>query len=189
MLKIALIDNYDSFTYNLKHYLETDAEVTVIRNDEVELEGLKSYDLIVLSPGPGLPKDAGSLMDIVRAYHADIPMLGICLGMQAIGEYFHAELFNLKQVKHGMISNLSWYAADSKLYDGMEGEIQVGRYHSWALVPDSLPNHLMVTSETEDAIMSIISTKYPITGIQYHPESILSPRGKQILQNWLKEFL
>jgi len=188
VLKIALIDNYDSFTYNLKHYLETDAEVTVIRNDKVVMDALLSYDLIVLSPGPGLPKDAGKLMEVIATYYNRIPILGICLGMQAISEFFEARLYNLKFVKHGLSSKLSWYDKEAVLYNGLTGDIQVGRYHSWAVDPESLPNHLEITARTEDAIMSIVSTKYPLTGIQYHPESILSPKGKQILKNWLEQY-
>ncbi len=188
MLKIALIDNYDSFTYNLVHYLETKAEVTVIRNDKVNLDSLNSFDFIVLSPGPGLPKEAGSLMEVISRYHDKKPILGICLGMQAIAEFFDSSLFNLEKVKHGLSSTLSWYNKESILYKGIIGEIQVGRYHSWAVDEASLPNHLKVSSKTDDAIMSFESDRFELTGIQYHPESILSTKGKEILFNWFEHF-
>lgn len=188
MLKIALIDNYDSFTYNLKHYLEAEAEVRVFRNDKLDLDVLKAFDLIVLSPGPGLPKDAGLLMEIIEQYHQSKPILGICLGMQAICEFFGGSLYNLEKVQHGVSTVLDWHDKTDILYKDIPENIQIGRYHSWAIRKDNLPEHIQITASVDAVAMSFRSTEFPVVGIQYHPESVLTPTGKKILINWLNQY-
>ena len=188
MLKIALVDNYDSFTYNLKHYLEAEADVDVFRNDKLKVSDLESYDLIVLSPGPGLPKDAGFLMEIIERYHATKPMLGICLGMQAMFEYFGGSLYNLEKVQHGIAAVLDWYDPEASIYANIQGDVEVGRYHSWAVRKEYIPEHIRITAERGEVVMSMESNVFPCTGIQYHPESVLTPMGKKILQNWLSQY-
>ena len=187
-IRIFLIDNYDSFTYNLVHYFESfDAEVTVKRNDEFEVEEIEKYDKIVLSPGPGLPKDAGIMIDLIKKYAADKNILGICLGHQAIGEAFGASLYNLPKVYHGVKTEI--YLSDPKdsIYENIEKTIEVGRYHSWVIKSDTLPQDFIITSADADKeIMSISHKSYNVKGLQFHPESILTEEGRKILFNFLK---
>lgn len=187
MKKILLIDNYDSFTFNLQHYLEAfDAQIIVWRNDQFDIEEVASFDAIVISPGPGLPKDAGIIMEVIKQYHQSKPILGICLGMQAIGEYFGAQLKNLPTVFHGVSSDINIIEMDSNLFKNLPKTIQVGRYHSW-VVDYPLPENLIITSIDEDEnIMSIKHEIYNIRGVQFHPESILTPNGKEMIQNWIE---
>nr|WP_299388318.1 aminodeoxychorismate/anthranilate synthase component II [Allomuricauda sp.] len=183
--KILMIDNYDSFTYNLVHYLEDlDCDVTVKRNDQLVLEDVEPFDEIVLSPGPGIPDEAGLLKEIIRTYAPTKRILGVCLGQQAIGEVFGGTLVNLDQVYHGIATTIN-VTNPGILFQGMPEQIQVGRYHSWVVHPD-LPEELEVTSVDENGqIMSLRHKTYDVTAVQFHPESVLTPEGKQMLKNWL----
>ncbi len=186
-MKVAIIDNYDSFTYNLSHLVkELGAEVTVLRNDRFELEQLEPYDKIILSPGPGIPSEAGLLLDVIRCYAGRKPILGVCLGHQAIGEVFGGRLANLSQVYHG-VATPCHITAEDYLFAGLPHDIEVGRYHSWIVEREGLPAELEVTSESDEGhIMSLRHRKFDIRGIQYHPESILTTEGRTILKNWLQ---
>ncbi len=186
MEKILVIDNYDSFTYNLVHYLEDlDCEVTVKRNDQLSLDEVDSFDKIVLSPGPGIPDEAGLLKDIIRIYAPSKKIFGVCLGQQAIAEVFGGTLINLDEVYHGIATKIN-IIKDDPLFEGMPKEIEVGRYHSWVVSPE-LPEVLETTSVDENGqIMSLRHKDYDICAVQFHPESVLTPFGKQLLENWLK---
>ena len=186
-MKTVIIDNYDSFTYNLAHLVkELGAEVSVVRNDQFRLSELKPFDKIILSPGPGIPTEAGLLMDVIDAYASVKPILGVCLGHQAIGEYFGGKLTNLSQVFHGIASTISITAPDY-IYKELPAQVQVGRYHSWVVDNEGLPDCLEVTSVSEEGqIRSLRHKQYDVCGIQYHPESVLTPEGRKIIANWLK---
>ena len=186
MEKILVIDNYDSFTYNLVHYLENlGCEVIVKRNDQLTLDEVDSFDKIVLSPGPGIPDEAGLLKDIIRMYAPTKKIFGVCLGQQAIAEVFGGTLINLDEVYHGIATKIS-IIKDDPLFEGMTKEIEVGRYHSWVVSPD-LPEVLEATSVDENGqIMSLRHKDYDVCAVQFHPESVLTPFGKKILENWLK---
>jgi anthranilate synthase component 2 len=185
-LKIVVIDNYDSFTYNLVHYLEDlGATVTVFRNDEFELTELDVFDKIVLSPGPGIPDEAGLLKEVIKTYAKTKSILGICLGMQAIGEVFGSTLTNLEKVYHGVASKITIIENDT-IFNNLPNEIEVGRYHSWVISNDNFPQNLIITSlDEKKQIMSIKHSVYDLRGLQFHPESILTPEGKKILENWI----
>ncbi|GEP50782.1 aminodeoxychorismate/anthranilate synthase component II [Flavobacterium noncentrifugens] len=187
MKKIAVIDNYDSFTYNLVHYLEDlNGEVTVFRNDEFELDELEDFDKIVLSPGPGIPDEAGLLKEVVKTFAKTKSILGVCLGQQAIGEVFGGSLSNLEKVYHGIATKIKITVSDELLFSGLESEIEVGRYHSWVVNTEDFPESLEVTSIDENGqIMSLRHKTLDIRGVQFHPESVLTPNGKKILENWL----
>lgn len=186
-MKIVIIDNYDSFTYNLSHLLkELGADVTVVRNDKFELKDLEQYDKIVLSPGPGIPSEAGLLLDVIRTYAGRKPILGVCLGHQAIGEVFGASLENLKEVYHGVQTEGTQMGNDY-IFDGLPERVMMGRYHSWVVAKDSVPECLEVTAMSDDGeIMAMRHCQYDIHGIQFHPESVLTPEGKTIVGNFLK---
>ena len=186
-MKTVIIDNYDSFTYNLAHLVkELGAGVSVVRNDQFRLSELKPFDKIILSPGPGIPTEAGLLMDVIDAYAPVKPILGVCLGHQAIGEYFGGKLTNLSLVFHGIASTISITAPDY-IYKELPAQVQVGRYHSWVVDNEGLPDCLEVTSVSEEGqIMSLRHKQYDVRGIQYHPESVLTPEGRKIIANWLK---
>ncbi len=186
MKKILVIDNYDSFTYNLVHYLEDlHCEVTVKRNDQLSLDEVGPFDYIVLSPGPGIPDEAGLLKDIIRTYAPTKKIFGVCLGQQAIAEVFGGTLINLSEVYHGIATKISIIKENDPLFQGMPNEIEVGRYHSWVVNPD-LPEVLEVTSVDENGqIMSLRHKEYDVCAVQFHPESVLTPNGKKILENWL----
>lgn len=188
MRKILVIDNYDSFTYNLVHYLEDlDCEVTVFRNDEFELSEVSPFDKIVLSPGPGVPDEAGLLKDVIKTYSASKSILGICLGQQAIAEVFGGTLSNLEKVHHGISTSIKIIVDDETIYANLDKEIEVGRYHSW-VVNSNLPEVLEATSVDENGeIMSLRHRHLDVKGVQFHPESILTPNGKTILKNWLQQ--
>jgi anthranilate synthase component 2 len=189
MKKILVIDNYDSFTYNLVHYLEElECEVTVLRNDEFDLEDIKSFDNIILSPGPGIPSESGLLNTLISTYASSKKILGICLGQQAIGEVFGGALLNLVNVYHGVATTINVIVADEILFQNLPKQLEVGRYHSWAINPTNFPEDLEVTSIAEHGeIMSIRHKTYNVKGVQFHPESILTPHGKTILHNWINE--
>lgn len=187
MKKILVIDNYDSFTYNLVHYLEDlDCEVIVKRNDQLTLEEVDAYEKIVLSPGPGIPDEAGLLKAIIAKYAPTKSIFGVCLGQQAIAEVFGGSLINLDEVYHGIATKIK-VVKDDPLFKGLPKEIEVGRYHSWVVHPD-IPEVLEVTSIDENGqIMSIRHKHFDVSAVQFHPESVLTPKGKTILQNWLTE--
>jgi anthranilate synthase component 2 len=187
MKKVVIIDNYDSFTYNLVHYLEDlGAEVIVYRNDEIDWSIIELHSKILLSPGPGIPDEAGYLKDVIRKYATTKSILGICLGQQAIGEVFGGKLKNLSKVFHGMASLVEIIQEDP-LFDELPKNIEVGRYHSWVIDTDEFPDSLNITSVDEDHnIMSIRHKIFDVCGVQFHPESVLTPNGKKILENWLR---
>ncbi|KQB39338.1 Anthranilate synthase, component II [Flavobacterium aquidurense] len=187
MKKILVIDNYDSFTYNLVHYLEDlNCEVTVYRNDEFEIDEIAAFDKILLSPGPGIPDEAGLLKAVIAKYAPTKSILGVCLGQQAIGEVFGGTLSNLDKVYHGVATNVKTVVSDEILFEGLGNEFEVGRYHSW-VVDSNLPDVLEATSIDENGqIMSLRHKTYDVRGVQFHPESVLTPKGKLILENWIK---
>ena len=186
-MKVLVIDNYDSFTYNLVHYLEDlNCDVTVKRNDKLTLEEVDAFQKIVLSPGPGIPDEAGLLKAIIIKYAATKSILGVCLGQQAIGEVFGGSLINLKEVYHGVATQVNITVDDEPLFKNMNKSIEVGRYHSW-VVNSNLPEVLEATSfDSNGQVMSLRHRIYDVKGVQYHPESVLTPNGKQILENWIK---
>ena len=185
MKKILVIDNYDSFTYNLVHYLEDlNCEVIVKRNDQLTLEEVDSFASIVLSPGPGIPDEAGLLKEIIRTYAPTKKIFGVCLGQQAIAEVFGGSLVNLDKVYHGIATKIN-IIKDDVLFKDLPREIEVGRYHSW-VVDTNLPDTLVATSFDENGqIMSLRHKTYDVSAVQFHPESVLTPQGKKILENWL----
>ncbi len=186
-MNVLVIDNYDSFTYNLVHYLEDlECNVTVKRNDKLTLDEVDTFDKIILSPGPGIPEEAGLLKDIIKTYASTKSILGVCLGQQAIGEVFGGTLINLDTVHHGVATTVNIIVDDETLFNGLGNKISVGRYHSWVIDP-SLPDTLEVTSVDENGqVMSLRHKTYDVKGVQYHPESVLTPDGKQILKNWIE---
>lgn len=187
-MKILVIDNYDSFVFNLVHYLEElDCEVTVRRNDKFTLEEVENYDKILLSPGPGIPEEAGLLKSIIQKYSSSKPILGVCLGQQAIGEVFGGKLENLSKVFHGVATKATIISENEPLFKGLEKEIEIGRYHSWVVSKDGFPEVLEITSVDENGqIMSLRHKFYDVCGVQFHPESVLTPMGKQIIRNWVE---
>ena len=186
-MKIIIIDNYDSFTYNLSHLMkQLGADVTVWRNDQFTLPQLEPFDKIILSPGPGIPSEAGLLLDVIRTYAGRKPMLGVCLGHQAIGEVFGAKLINLSDVFHGVATEGTQLQNDP-IFDGLPRRITMGRYHSWVVSREAFPDCLEITAESDEGqIMALRHRHYNIHGIQFHPESVLTPQGTQIVCNWLK---
>ena len=186
-MKTVIIDNYDSFTYNLAHLVkELGAEVDVLRNDKFELEELEKYDKIILSPGPGIPEEAGLLLEVIRTYAGRKPILGVCLGEQAIGQAFGGKLTNLSEVFHGIQTNVKIKNKDY-IFSGLPTEIPVGRYHSWVVDTEGFPEELVITAiSSEGQIMALKHREYDVHGIQFNPESVLTPDGKQIVGNWLK---
>ena len=185
-MKIVIIDNYDSFTYNLSHLVkELGAEVDVLRNDQFELSQLEQYSKIILSPGPGIPSEAGLLLDVIRTYAGKKPILGVCLGHQAIGEVFGAQLENLSDVFHG-VATPCHVIADDPIFSGLERDITVGRYHSWVVSKDGFPDCLEVTAVSDEGqVMALRHRTLNVRGIQFHPESVLTPDGRKMIQNWL----
>ncbi len=181
-----MIDNYDSFTYNLVHYIEElGRQVTVRRNDCLDLEEVAAYEEILLSPGPGIPDEAGLLKPIIEKYAPRKRILGVCLGQQAIAEVFGGRLLNLDTVYHGVASTIH-VTSDDALFKGLPKTLEVGRYHSWVVDP-KLPKELKATSYDDNGqVMSIRHKTYDVVGVQFHPESVLTPHGKQMLQNWLR---
>ena len=193
MNHIALIDNYDSFTYNLVQLVEqAGARVTVLRNDRFALPDLADYDKLLLSPGPGIPSEAGLLLPVIKTYASSKPILGVCLGEQAIGEAFGAKLCNLSDVFHGVQTEISLPSpqhpelVDDYLFDGLPPRIAVGRYHSWVVSRDGLPDTLAVTAVSDEGlIMGLRHRTLDVHGIQFHPESVLTPLGERIIRNWI----
>lgn len=185
-MKIVIIDNYDSFTYNLSHAVKAlGANVTVVRNDQFELKDLEKYDKIILSPGPGIPSESGLLLDVIRSYADKKPILGICLGEQAIGEAFGGKLINLKDVFHGVQTPVQ-ILNDEVLFRSLPEKLLVGRYHSWVVSKEELPDCLEITALSEEGyIMGLRHKIFDVHGIQFHPESVLTPEGIQIIQNFI----
>ena len=183
-MKIVIIDNYDSFTYNLSHLVkELGAEVTVLRNDQFELQDLEAYSKIILSPGPGIPSEAGLLLDVIKTYAGKKPILGVCLGHQAIGEAFGGKLENLSDVFHG-VATPCHIIADDPIFSGIERDITIGRYHSWVVSKENFPDCLEVTAVSDEGqIMALRHRELNTRGIQIHPESVLTPDGNKMLQN------
>lgn len=186
-MKIVIIDNYDSFTYNLAHLVrQLGAEVTVYRNDKFSLKDLQPFDKIILSPGPGIPDEAGFLLDVIKTYASRKPILGVCLGHQAIGQVFGAQLKNLSNVFHG-VQTPCFIKKQNYLFQDIPGEIMVGRYHSWVVSKQKFPDCLDITAVSpEGSIMAIQHKTADIQGIQFHPESVLTPEGVNIMDNFLK---
>ncbi len=188
-MKILVIDNYDSFTFNLVHYLEDlGCIVQVVRNDDVSINDARACDGIVISPGPGVPSQAGNIIEIIETLAAERPILGICLGQQAIAEAFGATLVNLENVHHGVDAQIEVIRPDG-IFDGLQTPIRVARYHSWT-VSREVPAALEVTSvDQQGEVMSLRHCHYNVRGVQFHPESILTPQGKKMLENWLEKFV
>lgn len=186
-MKLLVFDNYDSFTFNLVQLVEhiTGLSVAVVRNDQISLEQVGEYDKIILSPGPGLPEEAGLLLPLIRQYAPTKSILGVCLGHQAIGEVFGGKLINLQQVFHGVATPIR-VIREVPLFRGMEKTFSVGRYHSWVVARESFPEELEITAEDEQGyVMALQHRTYDVTGVQFHPESVLTLQGEQILRNWL----
>jgi anthranilate synthase component 2 len=190
MTRLLVFDNYDSFTYNLVHLVEKllHIKVDVYKNDEIPLEKIGNYDKIILSPGPGLPDEAGLLKPLIKEYAASKSILGVCLGHQAIAEVFGATLKNLENVYHGVSTPIIITDIECKIFKDMPVDQLVGRYHSWVVCNESLPACLKVTAIDKDQnIMGLQHIQYDIQGVQFHPESIMTPCGEQLLLNWLSE--
>lgn len=193
-MKILVFDNYDSFTYNLVHLVEkiTHTKVEVFRNDELPMERVSEFDKIILSPGPGIPSEAGMLLPLIKEYASTKSILGVCLGHQAIGEAFGGELTNLSTVYHGVATPIQVRSEESgvrsKLYDELPDSIVVGRYHSWVVSDIDFPSALEITARDANGyIMGLQHKEFDVQGVQFHPESILTPFGETILKNWLKK--
>ncbi|MBR5695514.1 MAG: aminodeoxychorismate/anthranilate synthase component II [Paludibacteraceae bacterium] len=187
-MKIVIIDNYDSFTYNLYHLLrEVGADTSVVRNDKFALPDLEIYDKIVLSPGPGIPSEAGLLLDTIDRYAGKKPILGVCLGHQALGQYFGAELTNLTDVFHGVQTDVE-QTGEEYLFNGLPKRFPVGRYHSWVVDAKTMPDTLEVTAKSDEGLVMALKHKaYDIHGIQFHPESVLTPDGRKIIENFINK--
>lgn len=186
--KILVFDNYDSFTYNLVQMIEkiTNEKVDVYRNDEISLEEIEKYDKIILSPGPGIPEEAGILLDLIKKYAPTKSILGVCLGQQAIAESFGGNLINLSEIFHGVATTSKTIKEDVKLFKNLPQEIEVGRYHSWAVNNENFPEELEITAVDNDGmIMALQHKTYDVHGVQFHPESILTPEGDVIIRNFL----
>src|SRR6478735_41941 len=186
-MKILVLDNYDSFTYNLVHIVrELGYAMDIFRNDKIELDQVGKYDKILLSPGPGIPDEAGIMKDVIKRYSPSKSILGVCLGHQGIAESFGAKLYNIPNVLHGVTSKASILDKNEKLFKGLPSEIEVCHYHSWAVVPDSLPTELTVTATNpEGLVMAIAHKTFDVRGVQFHPESIMTQHGKKMMENWL----
>ncbi|HVG13023.1 MAG TPA: aminodeoxychorismate/anthranilate synthase component II [Flavisolibacter sp.] len=188
-MRILVFDNYDSFTYNLVHLVHKvhHATVEVYRNDQLPLEKVKAFDKIILSPGPGIPSEAGLLLPLIREYASTKSILGVCLGHQAIGEVFGGTLVNLSTVYHGVATPIDIVKEDAPLLQGLQNGVEVGRYHSWVVSTEGFPEELEITAMDRNGyIMALQHKKYDVQGVQFHPESVLTPDGEKIFRNWLK---
>lgn len=191
MAKILILDNYDSFTYNLVHYVKDfeKHDVDVFRNDQISLNDVDKYDGIILSPGPGLPAEAGLLLKIIENYYESKRIFGVCLGQQAIAEVFSGSLINLSKVHHGVATQVELVQPQHYIFEGLPSQIEVGRYHSWVVNPADFPRCLKITAlDASGEIMALEHREFDVCGVQFHPESILTPQGKEIVFNWLKRF-
>ncbi len=189
-MKVLVLDNYDSFTYNLVHIirrLNLHSELAIYRNDHIALSDLEKYDKILLSPGPGIPDEAGIMKEVIATYGPSKSIMGVCLGHQGIGEVLGADLYNMPVVRHGVTTRIEVLASDEYLFDKMENNFQACLYHSWAIVPESVNGPLEVTARDEhDVIMAVRHREWDLHGVQFHPESILTDNGEQLIKNWLK---
>jgi anthranilate synthase component 2 len=194
-MKILVFDNYDSFTYNLVHLVEKiiGEKVDVVRNDQIPLENVAVYDKIILSPGPGIPSEAGLLLPLIKQYAATKSILGVCLGHQAIGEAFGGKLINLSKVYHGVATPVNIakmekpvHVVNADLFNGLKDGFMAGRYHSWVIDPNEFPDTLEITAtDASGHIMALRHKTYDVLGVQFHPESVLTPDGEKIMRNWL----
>ncbi|MGI4020720.1 MAG: anthranilate synthase component II [Janthinobacterium lividum] len=188
--KILIIDNYDSFTYNLVHLVnELGLECEVWRNDQFKLEDVEAFDKIILSPGPGIPSEAGSLLKVIETYAPSKSIFGVCLGQQAIAEVFGGRLFNLSKPMHGLATPIKVTDSEEKLFAGLPETFNVGRYHSWVVTEKGLPEEILITAidEKDNSIMALRHKTYDVRGVQFHPESVLTEHGKQMMYNWLTD--
>jgi anthranilate synthase component II len=187
-MKILVLDNYDSFTYNLVHIVRAlGYAIDIFRNDKIAIEDVAQYDKILLSPGPGVPDEAGIMKSVIREYGPSKSILGICLGHQGIGEVYGATLFNIPKVLHGVTSTTEVTDRDEYLFRNVPGSFQATHYHSWAVVPESIGGELKVTAtNNEGLVMGLTHRKYDVKGLQFHPESIMTPEGPKMIENWLK---
>ena len=186
--KVLVVDNYDSFTYNLVHIVEEilEEEVDVFRNDEIPWNEIESYSHIILSPGPGIPDEAGELKALISRYGPSKKMMGVCLGLQAIGEVYGGELKNLDKVYHGVSTTMELTEVQSPIFEGIDNEFEAGRYHSWVIIPSSLPEVLEITATDKSGeIMAIQHKSEKVYGVQFHPESIMTPQGREMIENFL----
>ena len=189
-MKILVFDNYDSFTYNLVHILRElgySSRMEVYRNDKIELDDVEQYDKILLSPGPGIPSEAGNMLDLIERYGPTKSILGVCLGHQGIAEVYGASLYNMEEVLHGIATDIQILDQEEVVFRGIPKEIKVGRYHSWAVIPDTVNGDLKITAcDQEHEIMAIRHNQYDVVGLQFHPESVLTADGKQMIRNWVE---
>ncbi|MBT1711300.1 aminodeoxychorismate/anthranilate synthase component II [Fulvivirgaceae bacterium PWU5] len=187
-MKLLVIDNYDSFTYNLVHIIrELKYAVDIVRNDKISVEAVKQYDKILLSPGPGIPDEAGIMKAVVREYGPSKSILGVCLGHQGIGEVYGATLYNIPRVLHGVTSQVEIKDTDEYMFQGVSPVFQATHYHSWAVMPQSFTPELKITAtNNEGLVMALRHTRYDVRGVQFHPESIMTPEGPKMIENWLK---
>jgi len=189
-MRVLLIDNYDSFTYNLAHDLKEIDQVmlTIVKNDEIGLEEMGNFNKIIISPGPGLPKDNGNIIEAIRVHYQRIPILGVCLGLQAIYEAFYGSLINLPRVHHGVSSSVNIIDDEDVIFKNIASPFKAGRYHSWVCDPSHIPEQLLITAvDDHGSIMACRHPHFPLHGIQFHPESILTPEGKKMLKNFILE--
>jgi anthranilate synthase component 2 len=188
-MKILVLDNYDSFTYNLVHIIKAlDFSVDVVRNNKISLEEVSKYDKILLSPGPGIPDEAGIMKQVIKEYASTKSILGICLGHQGIAEVFGASLYNIPKVLHGVTSVATVIDTNEYLFKNVSENFQATHYHSWAVVADSMPGDLKVTAvNTEGLVMALRHATCDVRGLQFHPESIMTPEGPKMIENWLKK--
>ena len=186
-MKILVLDNYDSFVYNLVHIIrELDYDPDIYRNDKITLEEVAQYDKILLSPGPGIPSEAGIMLDLIQQYAPSKSIFGVCLGHQAIAESFGAQLFNLPEVLHGIASQNTILVEEENLFQGLPREFKIGHYHSWVVNESTMNGTLKVTGkDTRGNVMALTHTEYDVKGVQFHPESVLTEHGKKIINNWL----
>lgn len=187
-MKILVLDNYDSFTYNLVHIIRgLGYPMDIFRNDRIVLEAVRQYDKILLSPGPGIPDEAGIMKDVIREYGPTKSILGVCLGHQGIGEVYGAKLFNIPKVLHGVTSSTEVKDKDEYLFKGVSPKFQATHYHSWAVVPETITGNLKITAQNDEGlVMGLRHLKYDVRGVQFHPESIMTPEGPKMIENWLK---
>lgn len=188
-MKILVLDNYDSFTYNLVHIIrELGVDFEVHRNDKISIDELERFDKILLSPGPGIPDEAGIMKAVIKKYGPIKSILGVCLGHQGISEVYGAKLFNIQNVLHGVTSQVKIKVGTAKLFKGLPGQFRVTHYHSWAVVPESINGNLLVTASNDNGlVMAIQHKEYDVHGVQFHPESIMTEHGKEIIKNWISK--